>query len=156
MLLCSSIRGVEEKMTQKSRDKTEGLTLLKRSETHVPESPDEARLESFRNTHVENDYTVRFTCPEFTSLCPVTSQPDFGRITIEYVPDQFCLESKALKLYLFSFRNHGTFHEEAVNRILDDLVKAIQPRRATVIGRFRPRGGISISVEAKYSQEQTG
>ena len=141
------------KMTKKSESKTDGLTLLKKSETRAPQSPDEARLEAFENTHVENDYTVRFKCPEFTSLCPITSQPDFGRITIDYAPDQLCLESKSLKLYLFSFRNHGTFHEEAVNRILDDLVKAIRPRRATVTGRFRPRGGIAISVEAKYSQE---
>jgi 7-cyano-7-deazaguanine reductase len=83
-------------------------------------------------------------------LCPITGQPDFGHITISYVPRKLCLESKSLKIYLFSFRNHGTFHEEAVNRILDDLVKTIRPRKALVKGEFNPRGGISITVEASY------
>jgi len=127
-----------------------GLTLLTRRDTPVPTSPDRAKLEAFANTHPERDYWIEFDCPEFTALCPVTSQPDFGHITIRYVPDTLCLESKSLKLYLFSFRNHGTFHEAAVNRILDDLVKAVKPRRAVVKGVFRPRGGIAITVEAEY------
>ena len=127
-----------------------GLTLLKESRTPVPASPGEARLEAFRNTHPHREYWVEFDCPEFTSLCPVTGQPDFGHITIRYVPADFCLESKSLKLYLFSFRNWGTFHEQAVNRILDDLVRSVQPRRAVVRGVFRPRGGIAITVEAEY------
>jgi 7-cyano-7-deazaguanine reductase len=126
------------------------LTLLGSTSTRYPDSPEKARLESFRNAYPGRDYTVRFTCPEFTSRCPITDQPDFGEITIEYIPDQLCLESKALKLYLFSFRNRNTFHEEAVNRILDDLVKAIKPRRARVLGVFNPRGGISITVDAAW------
>jgi len=127
------------------------LTLLGHSTTRYPDSPDKARLESFPNTYSRRDYIVRFDCPEFTSRCPVTDQPDFGEIIIEYVPDQLCLESKALKLYLFSFRNHNTFHEEAVNRILDDIIKAIKPRKAKVTGNFNPRGGISIRAEAEWS-----
>ncbi|MBN1671728.1 MAG: NADPH-dependent 7-cyano-7-deazaguanine reductase QueF [Kiritimatiellae bacterium] len=126
------------------------LTLLKKSRAGYPDSPRKAKLEAFENTHPQRDYEIRFDCPEFTSRCPITDQPDFGTITIEYVPDTLCLESKSLKLYLFSYRNHGTFHEEAVNRILDDLVKACRPRRARVSGRFNPRGGIAITVTAQY------
>jgi 7-cyano-7-deazaguanine reductase len=126
------------------------LTLLGSNRTRYPDSPDKAKLESFRNAYAGRNYTVRFTCPEFTSRCPITDQPDFGEITIEYVPDRLCLESKALKLYLFSYRNRNTFHEEAVNRILDDIVKAIHPRRARVLGVFNPRGGISITVDATW------
>jgi 7-cyano-7-deazaguanine reductase len=95
---------------------------------------------------------VRFDCPEFTSRCPITDQPDFGEIIIEYVPHKSCLESKALKLYLFSFRNHNTFHEEVVNRILEDIVRAIKPRRIKVSGKFNPRGGISIYAEAQWAE----
>jgi len=126
------------------------LTLLGRSQTPYPASPDEAVLEAFANDYPERDYWIRFDCPEFTSICPVTGQPDFGRITILYIPDRLCLESKALKLYLFSFRNSRTFHEEVVNRILDDLVKAVRPRRVRVRGEFNPRGGISITVRASF------
>ena len=126
------------------------LTLLKRSEQTYPSAPDHARLEAFANAYSTRQYRIQFDCPEFTSLCPITNQPDFGRLTIEYVPGKWCLESKALKLYLFSFRNHNTFHEEAVNMILDDIVKAIKPRKARVTGEFNPRGGISITVEANY------
>ena len=124
------------------------LSILGRIRTPYPEDPAEARLESFANKHPDRDYTVTFDCPEFTALCPVTSQPDFGRISIKYIPDKLCLESKSLKLYLFAFRNHGTFHEEAVNRILDDIQRAVKPRRITVTGIFNTRGGISITVEA--------
>jgi 7-cyano-7-deazaguanine reductase len=133
-----------------SRKRPAGLTLLKKGATRYPDSPDKARLEAFKNTHPGRDYWIEFHCPEFTALCPVTGQPDFGCITIRYVPDKQCLESKSLKLYLFSFRNHGTFHEEAVNRILDDIVKTIKPREAVVEGNFNPRGGIAITVEAAY------
>ncbi len=124
------------------------LTLLKKSRTVVADSPDRARLEAFRNTHPGRDYWIEFDCPEFTALCPITGQPDFGHITIRYVADRLCVESKSLKLYLYSFRNHGSFHEEVVNRILDDLVRTIHPRRAIVRGQFRPRGGIAITIEA--------
>jgi 7-cyano-7-deazaguanine reductase len=126
------------------------LTLLGQGATRYPESPDLAKLETFANRYAGRDYWITFDCPEFTARCPVTSQPDFGRITIRYIPDRRCIESKSLKLYLFAFRNHATFHEEATNRILDDIVKACQPRRCVVIGDFNPRGGISITVEASY------
>ncbi|MGA0368659.1 MAG: preQ(1) synthase [Kiritimatiellia bacterium] len=126
------------------------LSLLSASKTPVPRSPDEAKLETFVNSHPGREYVITFDCPEFTSLCPITGQPDFGHITIEYVADTKCLESKSLKIYLFSFRNHGSFHEEVTNRILDDLVKVCEPRWARVIGNFRPRGGIAIHVNAEH------
>lgn len=126
------------------------LTLLSASQTPVPASPDEAALETFDNTHPEREYVIRFDCPEFTALCPITGQPDFGHISIEYIADRKCVESKSLKIYLFSFRNHGAFHEEVTNRILDDVVAACAPRRARVTGQFRPRGGISIHVTAEH------
>jgi len=135
------------------KKKYTGLTLLKQGGTVLPQSPAEARLEAFRNAYVSRNYLIRFDCPEFTSLCPVTGQPDFGHIIIEYVPAKLCIESKSLKLYLSSFRNCDTFHEEAVNRILDDIVRTIKPRSATVTGEFRPRGGISIRVEARHPNQ---
>jgi len=140
--------GMKRKIS--GRRSVKGLTLLKQSHTAYPASPDEARLESFENAYPDRDYWVNLDCPEFTALCPVTGQPDFAHITIRYVPDKRCVESKSLKLYLGSFRNTGTFHEEAVNRILDDLVAAIKPRRAAVKGEFGRRGGIAITVEAAY------
>jgi 7-cyano-7-deazaguanine reductase len=129
-----------------------GLTHLKKSATHVPDAPDVATLESFENSHPNRAYWIHFDCPEFTSICPITGQPDFGAITISYIADKRCLESKSLKLYLYSFRNHGAFHEECVNRILDDIIKAVKPRKATVRGDFRPRGGIAIRVEATHDK----
>ena len=131
------------------------LTILGKSKIKYPASPDKAKLETFENKYSKRDYWVSFDCPEFTSMCPVTSQPDFGTIIIRYIPDKKCIESKSLKLYLFSFRNSATFHEEAVNRILDDIVKACNPRKASVTGEFRPRGGISICVEASYPEESS-
>ncbi len=131
----------------------EGLTLLRRGDGTLPDSPDKARLESFPNKYASRDYTIEFICPEFTSLCPVTGQPDFAHITITYIPDQRCLESKSLKLYLGSFRNTGMFHEEITNRILDDLVAACKPRWARVRGRMNPRGGISIEVTAEHRMQ---
>lgn len=124
------------------------LSLLQASSTPVPSSPEEAKLETFDNTHPGRDYIINFDCPEFTALCPITGQPDFGHISVEYVADKTCIESKSLKIYLFSFRNHGSFHEEVTNRILDDIVAACAPRWATVTGKFRPRGGIAINVIA--------
>ena len=124
------------------------LTLLAASERRYPKSPDEAKLECFDNLYAGRDYVIEFDCPEFTSLCPVTGQPDFGHIWLRYVPDKLCIESKSLKLYLYSFRNFPTFHEEVVNTVLDAVVAACSPRRAEVVGRFRPRGGISINVKA--------
>ena len=130
-----------------------GLTLLKKSSTKVPRSPASAQIESFANKHHKRDYIIKFDAPEFTTLCPVTGQPDFGHIVIEYVPDKLRMESKSLKLYLYSFRNYQCFHEESVNRILEDVSKAIEPRWITVSGKFRPRGGISIEVEASWDAE---
>ncbi len=126
------------------------LTLLKGSENQYPNTPDEAKLEAFDNIYQGRDYVITFDCPEYTSLCPVTNQPDFGHIVIRYIPDKKCIESKSLKLFLFSFRNHNTFHEESVNSILDALVKTCSPRKAEVTGKFRPRGGIAINVKATY------
>ena len=121
------------------------LTLLgKRVRKHTK------KLEAFPNTHPGRDYTVVLEAQEFTSLCPVTGQPDFGRITITYVPDKLIVESKSLKLYLWSYRQEGHFHEEVVNRILDDLVRAVRPRSCQVRGEFNVRGGIGITVAASY------
>ena len=140
-------------MDKKSAARFEKLTLLSASERRYPKSPDEARLEVFDNVYADRDYEIEFDCPEFTSLCPVTGQPDFGHIVLRYIPDKSCIESKSLKLFLFSFRNENTFHEEAVNRILDAVVAACSPRHAVVEGRFRPRGGIAINVKAVYDKQ---
>ena len=112
-------------------------------------------LETFENRHPDNDYWVRFNCPEFTSLCPITGQPDFAEIRIAYVPAERMVESKRLKLYLFSFRNHGDFHEDCVNTIMKDLVKLMQPKYIEVKGIFTPRGGISIWPYANYGKPGT-
>lgn len=112
-------------------------------------------LETFENKHPDNDYWVRFNCPEFTSLCPITGQPDFAEIRIAYVPAERMVESKSLKLYLFSFRNHGDFHEDCVNTIMKDLVKLMQPKYIEVKGIFTPRGGITIWPYANYGKPGT-
>ena len=109
-------------------------------------------LEAFTNKHQENDYWVRFNCPEFTSLCPITGQPDFATIYINYIPDVKMVESKSRKLYLFSFRNHGAFHEDCVNIIMKDLIALMQPRYIEVWGDFTPRGGISIVPFCNYGK----
>jgi 7-cyano-7-deazaguanine reductase len=109
-----------------------------------------AELQTFPNRHPDRDYTIVHTCPEFTAVCPMTGQPDFGTIRITYVPDRLCVELKSLKLYLFGFRNQGIFYEQATNVILDDLVQAVRPRRMTVEGEFNVRGGISTVVRAGY------
>ena len=112
-------------------------------------------LETFNNKHPDNDYFVKFNCPEFTSLCPITGQPDFATITIAYVPDKKMVESKALKLYLFSFRNHGDFHEDVVNVIMKDLIRLLEPKYIEVWGKFLPRGGISIDPYCNYGKPGT-
>ncbi len=126
------------------------LKILGNSKAAIPASPDEAVIETFENRNRERDYYISFDCPEFTCLCPKTGQPDFGSLKIGYSPAAECIESKSLKFYLFSFRNEGMFNEEAVNRILGDLVNACAPKRMDVEGRFNPRGGISITVRASY------
>ena len=107
-------------------------------------------LETFRNSHPGRDYTIIHTCQEYTSVCPITGQPDFGIIRISYVPDRLCVELKSLKLYLFTYRNRGVFYEQGVNTILDDLVAALAPRSMTVEGEFGVRGGISSVVRASH------
>jgi 7-cyano-7-deazaguanine reductase len=111
-------------------------------------------LETFENPHPGNDYWVRFNCPEFTSLCPITAQPDFAAIYINYMPGKKMVESKSLKLYLFSFRNHGAFHEDCVNIIMKDLVALMEPKYIEVWGEFTPRGGISIYPYCNYSNDE--
>jgi len=110
-------------------------------------------LETFPNPRPGRDYEIDIVCPEFTSVCPKTGQPDFGEIRIHYVPDELCLELKALKFYMVGFRNRGIFYEAVTNQILDDLVEACKPRRMTVIGDFSARGGITTAVTAEYEQE---
>jgi 7-cyano-7-deazaguanine reductase len=127
--------------------------LGKESDLHF--NYDKSVLESFDNKHPDRDYWVKFNCPEFTSLCPITGQPDFAGIYISYIPDKKMLESKSLKLYLFSFRNHGAFHEDCVNIILDDLLELLKPRYIEVAGKFLPRGGISIDPWCNYGQPGT-
>ena len=123
------------------------LTLLKKGETRYPTSPDQANLEVFENANQQRNYWIRFETSEFTSLCPITGQPDFATIEIQYIPEKLCIESKSLKLYLFSFRQTGTFYEEIVNRIYSDLEKKLSPRKLIVKGDFTARGGIVSSVE---------
>jgi 7-cyano-7-deazaguanine reductase len=107
-------------------------------------------LETFPNPEPGRDYEIRFTCPEFTCLCPRTGQPDFATFTIRYVPDELCVELKSLKLYLWSFRTEGHFHEAVTNRILDDLVAAVRPRRMSIEGDFNVRGGIHTVVRVEH------
>lgn len=143
------------KKKEKRNAKITSLSILRSKTVRHPTTPNEARLEAFTNPYPGRDYWVTFDCPEFTSVCPITGQPDFGKISINYIPDKLCLESKSLKLYLFSFRNYPAFHEEVTNRILSDIVKTINPRQIIVRGEFRPRGGISITVEVSYPEKIT-
>ncbi|MBX5446324.1 preQ(1) synthase [Sphaerobacter sp.] len=118
----------------------------------MPTQPSKT-LETVPNPKPERDYEIEISTPEFTCVCPVTGQPDFATITIRYVPDQRIVELKSLKLYLWSYRNEGAFHEKVTNQILDDLVAAVDPRRATVIGDFNIRGGLHTVVKAEYTRE---
>lgn len=133
---------------------TESLTLLgsktKYKDQYTPEV-----LETFVNLHPDVDYFVKFNCPEFTSLCPITGQPDFAKIYISYVPNKKMVESKSLKLYLFSFRNHGSFHEDCINIIMKDLIALMAPKYIEVWGKFTPRGGISIDPYTNYGQKNS-
>ena len=133
----------------------EGLTLLgSATPTQYPTQYDPSLLEVVPSP-VEEDYWVKFNCPEFTSLCPKTGQPDFATLTIAYVPDQVIVESKSLKLYLFSFRNHGAFHEAVVNIIRRDLQERLRPRYIEVWGKFLPRGGLSIDPYTNWGRPGT-
>jgi len=134
----------------KSIDHRGSLSLLGRSEASLPTIPSVAILETFENRYPNRDYIIRFDAEDFTSLCPITKQPDFAMLRIEYVADKQCIETKSLKFYLASYRNCAAFNEEVANRILDDLVEACSPRRMTVTGEFASRGGIQVSVEASH------
>jgi 7-cyano-7-deazaguanine reductase len=132
------------------REDLHNLSLLGKPGVRLPTSPEEARLETFQNQRVGRRYWITLNCPEFSSLCPVTGQPDSARLVIRYVPGACCVETKSLKFYLASFRNQPAFNEEIVNRILDDLVKALQPVEMIVRGDFAPRGGIQLTTEATF------
>ncbi len=127
-----------------------GLTLLGRSEAKIPNSPGEARLETFQNPAPRRNYWIHFETDDFTSVCPITGQPDFARIDIDYIADRLCIESKSLKFYLASYRNQRAFNEAVTNRILDDFVRACRPRQAMVTAQFSARGGIALTVRAEY------
>jgi 7-cyano-7-deazaguanine reductase len=118
------------------------------------DAPQAEQLETFANPNPGRDYTIDIVCPEFTSLCPKTGQPDFGTITFSYVPDALCVELKSLKLYLQRYRNQGAFYETVVNRLLDDFVAACRPRRCRVVGAFTPRGGITTTVTCEHHAER--
>ena len=131
----------------------ETLTLLG-DQSAPPASPEEAKLERVPNPNPGEAYLVRFTCPEFTSLCPKTGQPDFGEITIEYCPEKLCIELKSLKFYMQGYRNEGVFYEKLTNDILDDLAAACKPRWMKVTSRFTPRGGLTTEVVAEQKAKE--
>lgn len=139
----------------RSNEDLKDITLLGNKGTKYEYSYDPDVLESFDNKHPNNDYFVKFNFPEFTSLCPITGQPDFATIYISYVPNIKMVESKSLKLYLFSFRNHGDFHEDCMNIIMKDLIKLMDPKYIEVWGKFTPRGGISIDPYCNYGKKDT-
>lgn len=138
----------------RKEEELEGVSLLGNQGTVYPTDYDPRLLETFVNKHPDNEYVVNFDCPEFTTLCPKTGQPDFGHIYITYIPRERMVESKSLKLYLFSFRNHGDFHEDCVNIIMKDLWRLMDPRYIEVTGYFMPRGGISINPFANMGDEK--
>ncbi|MFK3938845.1 preQ(1) synthase [Alkalihalobacillus sp. NPDC078783] len=142
-------------MSGRQKEELEGVTLLGNQGTKYEVEYNPGILEIFENQHPNRDYFVKFNCPEFTSLCPITGQPDFAAIYISYVPDVKMVESKSLKLYLFSFRNHGDFHEDCMNKIMNDLIELMDPRYIEVWGKFTPRGGISIDPYCNYGKPGT-
>lgn len=141
--------------TKKMKNETQKQTRLGSKLTEYAADYAPMVLETFENKHPEHDYFVKFNCPEFTSLCPITGQPDFATIYISYIPGCKMVESKSLKLYLFSFRNHGAFHEDCVNIILKDLIRLMKPKYIEVWGKFLPRGGISIDPYCNYGIPET-
>ena len=142
-------------MEGRTAEEKQGITLLGNQKTKYPDDYAPQVLETFVNKHQDNDYFVKFNCPEFTSLCPITGQPEFATIYISYIPDIKMVESKSLKLYLYSFRNHGDFHEDCVNIIMKDLIKLMDPKYSEVWGKFTPRGGISIDPYCNYGRKGT-
>ncbi len=139
----------------RKKDEIEGITLLGNTGVEYPTDYAPDVLQTFVNKHPDNEYVVTFNCPEFTSLCPITGQPDFAKIVISYIPAKKMVESKSLKLYLFSFRNRGDFHEDCVNIIMKDLVKLMEPKYLEVTGYFTPRGGISIIPFANFADSNS-
>ncbi len=135
---------------KRSRQKIAGLTLLGRSESALPASPAQAQLETFPNPQPKREYWIHLDCPDFTSLCPVTGQPDFAHIVIDYIPGKLCVETKSLKFYLASYRNEPSFNEAVINRMLDDLVRVCRPRVLRITGQFAPRGGLGLAVVAEH------
>ena len=142
-------------MSGRKQEELSEITLLGNQGTTYTYSYDPEILEVFNNKHPKNDYFVKFNCPEFTSLCPITGQPDIATIYISYIPGEKMVESKSLKLYLFSFRNHGDFHEDCMNIIMEDLIKLMDPKYIEVWGKFTPRGGISIDPYCNYGRPGT-
>ncbi|PAD93714.1 preQ(1) synthase [Shouchella clausii] len=142
-------------MAGRQEKELQNVTLLGSEQTEYKYSYDPGVLETFDNQHPYRDYMVKFNCPEFTTLCPKTGQPDFATLYISYIPEQKMVESKSLKLYLFGFRNHGDFHEDSVNTIMNDLIKLMDPRYIEVWGKFTPRGGISIDPYCNYGKKGT-
>ncbi|MCY7689931.1 preQ(1) synthase [Bacillus altitudinis] len=142
-------------MTTRKPEELEGVTLLGNKGTNYLFDYAPQVLETFPNKHTNRDYFVKFNCPEFTSLCPQTGQPDFATVYISYIPNEIMVESKSLKLYLFSFRNHGDFHEDCMNIIMNDLIELMDPRYIEVWGKFTPRGGISIDPYTNYGKPGT-
>jgi len=140
-------------MTSRSKKELQGVSLLGAKTTKYRFGYNPKVLEKFINKHPDNDYMITFNGPEFTSLCPRTGQPDHATIYINYIPDKYCVESKSLKLYLFSFRNCGNFHEDVVNMICKDLFELLSPRYMEVIGEFLPRGGLSIDPFVQMYQK---
>lgn len=134
---------------------TEDLSLLGNQGISYNYEYDPSILETFENQHTENDYFVKFNIPEFTSLCPMTNQPDFATIYISYIPEVKMVESKSLKLYMVSFRNHGSFHEDCTNIIMKDLIQLLDPKYIEVWAKFTPRGGISIDPYCNYGKAET-
>ena len=133
-------------------DSLKDLTLLGNQDVSYEFDYNPDILEAVDNDYSNRDYFIKFNCPEFTTLCPMTGQPDFATIYINYIPDKEIIESKALKLYLFSYRNYGGFHEASVNMIMDDIIQLIDPRYIEVWGKFLPRGGISIDPYTNYGR----
>ncbi len=138
------------------KSETRGLSKLGQKTSYQFSNPGPHMLEAFANSHAHRDYIITFVHPEFTSLCPMTGQPDFATITLRYVADKLCLESKSFKLYLASFRNHGAFMEDIANTMADDLIGVLAPRRLWLEGRFNVRGGTAITVTVNYLEAKLG
>lgn len=139
--------------SKEQKSETEGLTMLGSKTPHNFDRPEPSILEAFPNRYPERDYVIAFEHPEFTSLCPMTGQPDFGTIRVRYVPGEKCVESKSFKLYMAAFRNHGSFMESLTNKIADDLIGLLAPRRMTIEGIFNVRGGTQISIRVEHLDE---